>query len=122
MEENIKEVWSKVDSLIDPKAVIDLALTLGNIDSPAGQEAPAGDYLLEWLKQRGLAPRKIGLVPDRFCVAGCLPGTGGGLSLLFNAHMDTSIPDDGAAGPGWSKDVKAGLVNGPFQKRHYLGL
>jgi acetylornithine deacetylase/succinyl-diaminopimelate desuccinylase-like protein len=94
VEENIKEVWSKVDSLIDPKAVIDLALTLGNIDSPAGQEAPAGDYLLEWLKQRGLAPRKIGLVPDRFCVAGCLPGTGGGLSLLFNAHMDTSIPDD----------------------------
>ena len=41
MEENIKEVWSKVDSFIDPKAVIDLALTLGNIDSPAGQEAPA---------------------------------------------------------------------------------
>ncbi len=94
MAENLKELWTKVNSLIDPKTLIDLALTLGNIDSPAGQEAPAGDYLLEWLKNRSFAPKKIGLVPDRFCVAGSLPGTGGGLSLLFNAHMDTSIPDD----------------------------
>ena len=94
MEENLKELWSKVNSLIDPKTLIDLALTLGNIDSPAGQEAPAGDYLLDWLRNRGFAPKKIGLVPDRFCVAGSLPGTGGGLSLLFNAHMDTSIPDE----------------------------
>ncbi|HEX9442545.1 MAG TPA: hypothetical protein VGA73_00420, partial [Candidatus Binatia bacterium] len=93
-EENLTELWTKVNSLIDPKTLIDLALTLGNIDSPAGREAPAGDYLLDWLKQRSLAPKKIGLVPDRFCVAGCLPGAGGSLSLLFNAHMDTSIPDD----------------------------
>ena len=37
-------------------------------------------------------------------------------------RFDTSIPDDGQAGPGWSKDVKAGLVNGPFRKRHFEGL
>jgi acetylornithine deacetylase/succinyl-diaminopimelate desuccinylase-like protein len=94
VEKNLKEAWSKVKSLIHPEKVIELALTLGNIDSPAGDEAPAGNYLLEWLHDRGFAPRKIGLVPDRFCVTGCLPGSGGGLSLLFNSHMDTSIPDD----------------------------
>ncbi len=94
MEENLKEAWSKVHSLIDPEKLIDLALTLGNIDSPAGEEAPAGNYLLDWLQDRGFSPRRIGLVPERFCVAGCLPGNGGGLSLLFNSHMDTSIPDD----------------------------
>lgn len=42
--------------------------------------------------------------------------------VLAGLRFDTSIPDDGAEGPGWSKDVKAGLVNGPFQKRHFLGL
>jgi hypothetical protein len=42
--------------------------------------------------------------------------------VIAGLRFDTSIPDDGAEGPGWSKDVKAGLVNGPFQKRHFLGL
>ncbi len=42
--------------------------------------------------------------------------------VIAGLRFDTSQPDDGASGPGWSKDVKAGLVNGPFQKRHWLGL
>lgn len=41
---------------------------------------------------------------------------------IAGLRFDTSIPDDGQEGPGWSKDVKAGLVNGPFKKRHPLGL
>lgn len=59
-------------------------------------------------------------------------GKGSWITVYYNAgHMyaviaglrlDTSQPDDGASGPGWSKDVKAGLVNGPFKKRHYPGL
>ena len=39
--------------------------------------------------------------------------------VIAGLRFDTSQPDDGAEGPGWSKDVKAGLVNGPFQKRHF---
>jgi hypothetical protein len=42
--------------------------------------------------------------------------------VIAGLRFDTSIPDDGAEGPGWSKDVKAGLVNGPFVKRHFVGL
>jgi hypothetical protein len=42
--------------------------------------------------------------------------------VIAGLRFDTSVPDDGAEGPGWSKDLKAGLVNGPFQKRHFLGL
>jgi hypothetical protein len=42
--------------------------------------------------------------------------------VIAGLRFDTSMPDDGAAGPGWSKDVKRGDVNGPFKKRHYLGL
>jgi len=42
--------------------------------------------------------------------------------VIAGLRLDTSLPDDGADGPGWSKDVRAGLVNGPFKKRHYPGL
>ena len=42
--------------------------------------------------------------------------------VVAGLRFDTSIPDDGESGPGWSKSVKDGLVNGPFQKRHWLGL
>jgi len=60
------------------------------------------------------------------------PGKGGWITVYYNGghvfvaiaglRFDTSIPDDGRDGPGWSKDVKAGMVNGPFKKRHYAGL
>jgi hypothetical protein len=42
--------------------------------------------------------------------------------VIAGLRFDTSMPDDGQEGPGWSKDVEAGLANGPFQKRHWLGL
>lgn len=94
MESDLAEAWNKINALIDPEALINLALTLGNIDSPAGNEAPAGNYLFDWLQERNFAPRRVGFVPERFCVTACLPGKGGGPNLVFNAHMDTSIPDD----------------------------
>ena len=60
------------------------------------------------------------------------PGKGGWISVYANGghayaviaglRFDTSQPDDGASGPGWSKNVKAGLVNGPFRIRHAAGL
>jgi hypothetical protein len=60
------------------------------------------------------------------------PGRGGWITVYYNAghvfveiaglRWDTSQPDDGEPGPGWSKDVKAGNVNGPFKKRYFPGL
>jgi acetylornithine deacetylase/succinyl-diaminopimelate desuccinylase-like protein len=94
MQAELSETWKKVDALIDRDALIELALTLGKIDSPAGNEAPAGNYLFDWLRERSMGPRRIGFAPERFCVAASLPGKGGGPSLVFNAHMDTSMPDD----------------------------
>jgi len=81
---------------IDRDEVIQLALALGNIDSPHGQEGPVADFLCEWLAGHGFAPRRIGLVPERASVAATLRGSGGGYSLLFNSHMDTgTAADDG---------------------------
>ncbi|HXG40257.1 MAG TPA: hypothetical protein VNJ28_04875, partial [Candidatus Limnocylindrales bacterium] len=79
---------------IDPREVIDLALALGNVDSPTGSEGPAGEFVYDWLREHGFAPRRYALVEDRFNVAAKLPGTGGGFSLIFNAHLDTTLRGD----------------------------
>lgn len=76
---------------IDPKELIDFALTICNIDSAGPTEARVAEYIFEWLKKEGFKARKIGLLADRFNVLGKLPGTGGGYSLIFNSHMDTAV-------------------------------
>jgi hypothetical protein len=48
--------------------------------------------------------------------------SGHAMVVIAGLRFDTSVPDDDAEGPGWSKNVKAGMVNGPFQKRHAVGL
>lgn len=79
---------------IDPQEVVDLALALGNIDSPTGAEGPAGEFVYEWLAKNGFTPKKYALIPERFNVAATLGGTGGGYSLIFNAHLDTTLRPD----------------------------
>jgi acetylornithine deacetylase/succinyl-diaminopimelate desuccinylase-like protein len=79
---------------IDPDEVVGLALALGNIDSPTGSEGPAGQFVYDWLERSGFAPRKFALIPERFNVAAWLSGSGGGYSLIYNAHLDTTLRRD----------------------------
>lgn len=93
---------------IDPKEVVDLALALGNIDSPTGSEGPAGQFVYEWLERGGFQPRRYALVEDRFSVAAWIDGTGGGYSLIYNAHLDTTLMPDAV----WSaRDPKERLYH-----------
>ena len=73
----------------DQDELVGLTLDLCNIESPAGCEAEVGDFIFEWMRKEGFAPRKIGMFSDRFNVLGTLPGAGDGYSLIFNSHMDT---------------------------------
>ena len=52
---------------IDPQEVVDLALALGNIDSPTGSEGPAGEFVYDWLAAQGFAPKRYrdGRGPDQ---------------------------------------------------------
>jgi acetylornithine deacetylase/succinyl-diaminopimelate desuccinylase-like protein len=74
---------------IDADELVKLTLAICNIESPAGNEAKVGEFVFDWMRDEGFAPRKIGMFPDRFCVLGTLPGRGDGYSLIFNSHMDT---------------------------------
>ncbi len=79
---------------IDPQEVVDLALALGNIDSPTGSEGTAGQYVFDWLSGQGFEPKKYALVEERFNVAAWLEGSGGGHNLIFNSHLDTTMRPD----------------------------
>ncbi len=76
---------------INPDELVKVALDLGNIDSPTGQEGEIAEFVYGWLGQQGFAPRKLGLFRNRFNVAATLPGNSRGRSLVFNSHMDTTI-------------------------------
>jgi acetylornithine deacetylase/succinyl-diaminopimelate desuccinylase-like protein len=77
---------------IDPGEVSDLALALGQIDSPSGHEHAVSDYLVDWCADAGLAPTRVRAFPDQAAnVVARIPGGGGGMSLLFNSHQDTAV-------------------------------
>lgn len=79
---------------IDPQEVVDLALALGNTDSPTGSEGAAGEFVHQWLDEHGFTPRRYALIPDRINVSATLDGSGGGYSLIYNAHLDTTLRPD----------------------------
>lgn len=79
---------------LDRDELVALILELCNIPSPAGYEKAAGDYVHEWMKREGFAPKRVGMVEDRFNVIGRLGGgkPGKGRNLLFTSHLDTESP------------------------------
>ncbi len=85
---------SQIDSVlagIDKKELTELALALGNIDSPTGQEKGVADFVESWLKQQDFRTKIYSLLEDRPNVVGVYKGTGGGYSLIYNSHMDTVV-------------------------------
>lgn len=82
---------TRVIQAIDPEEVAELALHLGQIEAPAGAEGPAADAVEAWMRDQGFSPRRIGLVEDRSSIVTKVKGTGGGPTLIFNAHLDTAI-------------------------------
>ena len=75
---------------IDRTELVDLALELAQIDSPPGQEQPVSDRVREWLDDNGFEASQVGMFADRSNVVGRLRGSGGGNTVIFNAHMDVA--------------------------------
>src|SRR3954462_15450837 len=72
-------------SRITREDLLEVALALGNIESPTGYEGPACDYAYDWMQREGFRPERVGAFDARYHVVGRLPGTGGGPSLAFNS-------------------------------------
>jgi acetylornithine deacetylase/succinyl-diaminopimelate desuccinylase-like protein len=95
---------ARVAAAIDTDELVELALALANIPSPAGHEKAAGDFVYDWMDRQGFSPRRVGATPERSNIIGTLGGRGrpdiGGRNLLFTAHLDTESPT-------WDPDLDA---------------
>lgn len=90
----VPELADRVLERIDERELLELALHLGNIESPRGEEGEVGEAIYQWCVNAGFRPRRLGIFEDRFNVHAELPGTGRGPSLAFNSHMDTAYRRD----------------------------
>ncbi len=99
-----------------------VAIDSSNPDlGPGPGEAKLAAAVAAWLRDRGLRPVVEEVAPGRPNVVCAVPGTGGGRSLMLNAHLDTvgvagyddpfrlRVEGGRAHGRG-ALDTKAGLV------------
>ncbi len=84
-----------------------------DIPSPTGKEEPLARYLGERFAELGMEITYQEMEPGRPNVVARLKGTGGGPSLMFNGHLDTSTVGDE---PGLQIGLrnKAGILDGEW--------
>jgi acetylornithine deacetylase/succinyl-diaminopimelate desuccinylase-like protein len=68
-----------------------LTKDLVDIPSPTGHERAIGEFILDWYRSHGLRTVSQEIDPDRINAVGILEGSGSGVSLMLNGHMDTSF-------------------------------
>lgn len=73
----------------EAETLVELALELANINAPVGSEALVASRIDDWYRANGIESRLVELIPGRSNTVGRVRGSGGGRSLLFNAHLDT---------------------------------
>jgi acetylornithine deacetylase/succinyl-diaminopimelate desuccinylase-like protein len=75
---------------VDRRSLVEVASDLVNIPSPTGEEQGVAEYLRGVFESMGLQVLWQEVEDGRPNVVGILAGEGGGRSLMFNGHMDTS--------------------------------
>lgn len=76
---------------IDGDELAQVGCDLASIASPTGQEKAIAEYILAWFAANGIKAVRQDVAVDRPNAVGILKGEGGGLSLGFNGHTDTSF-------------------------------
>lgn len=79
---------------VDDKTMADCVMDLINIPSPMGGERAVAEYLADRFRAVGLQTRMQEVEPERFNVYGVLPGSGGGPTLMYCGHLDTTFGGD----------------------------
>jgi len=104
------------DSLIssiegDRQDLVDLCLDLGNTPSPYGKEIKVGEKVLAWLGACGIRGELQHITETSVNAVATLPGSGGGSSLIWNAHMDVG-PELSAEASEAEKKIESAWTEG----------
>ncbi|HEY7064172.1 MAG TPA: M20/M25/M40 family metallo-hydrolase [Chloroflexota bacterium] len=114
----------------DQQDLIDLCLHLGNTPTPHGQERVLAQWVADWLTSHGIRSWLQPITADSANVVGRIPGTADGVSLIYNAHLDTgpALPPDASESnrrihQAWAEDgvlYGYGLVNDKAQLAAFM--
>jgi len=94
MDKTIDNVPGKLDGLIRRDELSKMLLEMVDIPSPTGSEEALARYVGGRFAELGMAVKYQEMEPGRPNVVATLKGTGGGPSLMFNGHLDTSTVGD----------------------------
>ena len=86
---------------IDRDRLVDTASRLVNVHSFTGDEERIADLMVEIFDGMGLQVQRQQVEDNRANALGTWAGAGGGPSLMFNGHMDTSY----SGREPWLRDV-----------------
>ena len=82
----------RVQREVQADRLVELASAVCDVHSPTGQEAEVARLLQSLMRGLGMRAELQEVEEGRFNVIGLLEGYGGGRTLMFNGHMDTSYP------------------------------
>jgi len=86
------EIKDRVQGEIRAEKLVEYARAVCDVHSPTGQEAEVARLLQSLMRGLGMRAELQEVEEGRFNVIGLLEGYGGGRTLMFNGHMDTSYP------------------------------
>lgn len=104
------ELVAKAIDQIDRDRLVKLVMDLVDIPSPTGEEEGVARAVYGELQEAGFDATLQPIGDDRYNAIGRLQGQGGGKSLMFNGHLDTSFgPEQAHRGIGY--ECKATLID-----------
>ena len=103
---------------VDQQRLVEMALDVVGIPSPTGDEQAMGEHMRDVFEQLGLQVAWQEVEDGRPNVLGVWEGAGGGQSLMFNGHMDTSYSGREA----WLQGIPGFQPRGFVEDGHIYGL
>src|ERR687895_139269 len=97
----VQNIQGAADTMIDERRLVDLALRLVSTPSFTGSEEACARVMARELEELGLQVMWQQVEDGRTNVVGTWPGVGGGPTLMFNGHLDTSYSGD----EPWLRDI-----------------
>ena len=94
MSDTVQRLKDIIDD--DRQDLVQLCLELGGMPSPHARERALGEAVVAWLKDNGIEAFLQWITDESVNAVGVIRGSGGGSSLILNAHMDTGpeLPAD----------------------------
>jgi acetylornithine deacetylase len=80
----------RIVGAVSEERIVEMALAILGISSPTGDEQAMAEYMRNRFTELGLQVQWQQVEDGRANVVGLREGAGGGKSLMFNGHMDTS--------------------------------